>query len=154
MDSKSRLSMREGGNLLSQAHQLSGRVFFRVLRDRQLDDINPSQGRILYALWHEDEITQGSLAELTKLDKSSLALTLDRLEAEGWVQRKAHPKDSRKKIVCATVKTKDRYARYESASKEMTDIFYRNIDETGRDAFEETLRKIIGNLENALEQRT
>ncbi len=139
--------MREGGNLLSQAHQLSGRVFSRILKEFQLDAINPSQGRILYALWKNNGISQRELADLTKLDKSSLALTLDRLEADGWVERIAHPTDSRKKIVRATTRTTMLYERYDKASSTMTEIFYRGLSDEKRDKFEETLRVIIGNLE-------
>lgn len=141
--------MREGGNLLSQAHQLSGRVFSRVLKEFQLDAINPSQGRILYALWKNSGISQRELAELTKLDKSSLALTLDRLETDGWVERTTHPSDSRKKTVRATNKTTGLYEYYEKASSTMTEIFYHGLSETERDKFEETLRVIISNLEDA-----
>lgn len=142
--------MREGGNLLSQAHQLSGRVFFRILKQFNLDGINPSQGRILFALWQNDNITQGELAELTKLDKSSLALTLDRLEADGWVERAPHPSDSRKKLIRSTERTTALHDQYGKASREMTEIFYRGIGEKNRDAFEQTLRTIISNLENEL----
>lgn len=140
--------MREGGNLLSQAHQLSGRVFSRVLKEFQLDAINPSQGRILYALWKKNGISQRELAELTKLDKSSLALTLDRLEKDGWIERKNHPADLRKKIVYATNKTTGLYEHYEKASLTMTEVFYHGLSEAERDKFEETLRTIIRNLEN------
>ena len=140
--------MREGGNLLSQAHQLSGRVFFRILREFGLDAINPSQGRILYVLWTNNGIPQSNLAELTKLDKSSLALTLDRLEMDGWVERTTHPTDSRKKIVRATSKTTALYEQYDKASSAMTDIFYQGMTEAERDKFEDTLRSIIRNLEN------
>lgn len=142
--------MREGGNLLSQAHQLSGRVFSRVLKECQLDDINPSQGRILYALWKNDLVSQGKLAELTKLDKSSLALTLDRLEADGWIERGTHHADSRMKTVQATEKATALHDHYVKASMKMTEVFYRGIDETARDRFEDTLRTIINNLENEL----
>lgn len=142
--------MREGGNLLSQAHQLSGRVFSRVLKECQIDDINPSQGRILYALWKNNGVSQSELAEMTKLDKSSLALTLDRLEADGWVERRTHPTDSRKKTVHSSEKTTVLYEQYERASRKMTEIFYRGIGEAERDRFEETLCLIIRNLDTSL----
>lgn len=142
--------MREGGNLLSQVHQLSGRVFFRILKEFHLDDINPSQGRILYTLWQNDDIPQGELAELTKLDKSSLALALDRLERDGWIERIPHPSDLRKKLIRSTEKTTALHDQYGKASQKMTGIFYRGIDDNARDVFEQTLRTIISNLENEL----
>ncbi|MBN2811137.1 MAG: MarR family transcriptional regulator [Spirochaetales bacterium] len=139
-------SAREGGNLLSQAHQLSGRVFSRVLKQHGIDELNPSQGRILYELWKEDELTQTELAARTKLDKSTLALMLDRLAAAGQIERIRDPSDSRKRIVRTTESNRKLHRAYAAASEEMTEIFYRGIDRRESDDFENTLRKIIANL--------
>lgn len=79
--------MREGGSLLGQAQLLSARVFARVLAGRGVAELNPAQGRILFELWKEDGLGQGELARRTKLDKSSLALALDRMEAQGLAER-------------------------------------------------------------------
>jgi MarR family len=75
-------SAREGGSLVSRAHQISGRVFARVLKEYGIDELNPAQGRILFELWKEDGLSQAELAQRTRLDKSTLALMLDRLEED------------------------------------------------------------------------
>lgn len=142
--------MREGGHLVSQVHQLSGRVFSRVLKQRGIGDINPAQGRILYALWKRGEIPQGDLAALTRLDKSTLALMLDRLEKASLVERIGDPDDSRKKSVRASEKARLLYESYGEASAAMIDIFYRGLETDEIDRFEATLRKILSNLEGEL----
>src|SRR6266571_2376075 len=48
---------REGGFLISRIHQLSGRILARKLKQYEVDEINPAQGRILFALWREDNIS-------------------------------------------------------------------------------------------------
>jgi len=139
--------MRDGGNLLSQAHQLAGRAFARVLKRHGIAELSPGQGRILYALWREDGIPQGELASRTKLEKSTLALMLDRLEADGFVDRVPDPVDARRRIVRAPDATRHLDVAYARASEEMIDVFYRGMPESEIDRFERSLRRIIANLE-------
>ncbi len=141
--------MREGGNLVAKVHQLAGRTFARVLKAHGVDELNPAQGRIIYELWKEDGISQAELAARTRLDKSTLALMLDRLEAQGQLRRERDATDARRRIVTLTAKNRAMHASYERASKAMTSIFYRGL--TGReiDAFESTLQRILRNLADA-----
>jgi MarR family transcriptional regulator, organic hydroperoxide resistance regulator len=141
--------MREGGSLVSQVHQISGRVFSRVLKKHGIDDLNPAQGRILYALWQEDCITQTELADRTKLDKSTLALMLDRLVEEGQVERVRDETDARKRLIRTTAKNRALHGSYAKASEEMNELYYRGIAEAEIDLFEKTLGKILLNLDEA-----
>jgi DNA-binding MarR family transcriptional regulator len=112
-----------------------------------VDDLNPAQGRIVYALWKEDGISQGQLAARTRLDKSTLALMLDRLETQGQLRRERDSQDARRRIVRLTAKNRAMHAAYARASVEMAGIFYRGLTVREVDAFEATLRRILRNLE-------
>ncbi len=138
---------------MSQIHQLSGRLFSRILKDHGLEEINPAQGRILYALWKRDGVSQGELSESTKLDKSTLTAMLDRLDLSSFVERVPDPGDSRKKNVRTTERNRKLHERYEEASKRMIDLYYRGLPDSRIDAFEDTLRLILGNLEEELASR-
>jgi len=140
-------STREGGNLVSKVHQISGRVFARILKEHGIDELNPAQGRILYVLWMEDAITQAELAARTKLDKSTLTLMLDRLEEQGQIVRERDPEDSRRRLVRTTERNRALHGAYALASGEMNALFYRGLSESEIDAFEQTLLKILSNLE-------
>ncbi len=144
---------REGGNLISKVHQLSGRLFARILKEHGVNELNPAQGRIIYELWREDGISHGQLAARTKLDKSTLALMLERLERQGQLRRNRDPQDARRRVLRLTEKNRAVHAAYEAASKEMVSVFYRGLPEAGIDAFEASLRKILANVESALEDR-
>jgi MarR family transcriptional regulator, organic hydroperoxide resistance regulator len=139
--------MREGGKLLSQAQQLSSRAFAKILKKHGVSELSPGQGRIVYELWKADELSQSELAARTKLDKSTMALMLERLEATGQVKRVPDPEDARRRLVRATDANRAMNRAYEAASKEITELFYRGMKKPEIDAFEETLRKIISNLE-------
>lgn len=139
--------MREGGSLVSRVHLLSARVFSRILKERGLGELSPGQGRILYELWKEEPISQGELAARTKLDKSTLALMLDRLEEAGQIERTSDRADARRRLVGTTTANRALHGAYEDASREMTELFYRGIGDTEINRFERTLAKIIANLE-------
>lgn len=141
--------VREGGVLVSQVHQLAGRVFARVLRRHGIEEMNPAQGRIVYALWKQDGLPQGELALRTRLDKSTLALMLDRLERGGQVVRERDPLDGRRRIVRLTARNRALHGAYLLASHEMLELFYRGIPDTAIEAFEETLRRVAANLAEA-----
>ena len=128
--------MREGGNLVSRIHQVSGRVFSRILKDHNIDELNPAQGRILYELWKEDSLSQTELAFRTKLDKSTLALMLDRLERDGQIERIRADGDARRKFIRATAENRKLHGEYEKASLEMIGLFYDGLTETEIDRFE------------------
>lgn len=140
---------REGGVLLAQVHQLSGRVFSKVLKRHALDQLNPAQGRIVYALWKHGSLSQTELSEHTRLDKSTLALMLDRLEADGQVARKPDPTDARRRVVSLTAKNLALHEAYGKASAEMTQWFYAGMSAAEIDAFESILVRIRTNLEGA-----
>jgi len=84
---------------VAKVHQLAGRAFARILKAHGVDELNRAEGRIIYELWKEDGISQGQLAARTRLDKSTLALMLDRLEAQGQLRRTRDASDARRRIV-------------------------------------------------------
>jgi MarR family transcriptional regulator, organic hydroperoxide resistance regulator len=139
--------LSEGGILISQVHQLAGRVFARKLRDHGLDKINPAQGRILFALWKGDGIAIRELADRTKLQKSTLTSMLDRLEQDGLISRRPSADDRRVILVFLAqdhVVIRDLFLQ---VSHEMIDVFYAGFSQDEINVFEEKLKKIIKNLQ-------
>ena len=139
---------RDGGSLIAQVHQLSGRVFSKILKKHGIAELNPAQGRIVYALWKEEPLSQSQLAERTRLDKSTLTAMLERLESAGQIRRAPDPDDRRTKLVHLTERNRTMHGTYTQASMEMLTVFYASLDDAEIDAFERTLRKVLGNLEN------
>jgi DNA-binding MarR family transcriptional regulator len=145
--SRGEASRHEGGRLISQVHQLGQRAFARVLKRHGVDELNPAQGRIIYALWGTEALSQTELARRTKLDKSTLTLMLRRLEETGLVERVRDPRDRRATLVSATERNRALSVSYEAASREMTAAFYRGFAAQEIEAFEDFLRRIVANLE-------
>ena len=137
---------REGAFLIAQIHQLGGRIFSGLLREHQLNEISPAQGRILFVLWEKDNISIQELAEKTSLSKSTLTIMLDRLEESGHTFRVPSREDRRKILIRLTDKDRALQDRYWKVSGEMIDICYAGFSSQEVDEFENKLRRILSNL--------
>ena len=136
---------RESGFLIAKIHQITNRIFNKMLKDYGLNELNSGQGRLLFALWQRDNIPIHELSTKTQLSKSTLTTMLDRLENKGFLKRGSGI-DRREIIVKLSDKSKKLKEDYEKLSGEMTEVFYGNLTEGERDNFEDHLRRILNNL--------
>jgi DNA-binding MarR family transcriptional regulator len=139
----------EGGFLIAKAHQIGGRVFARMLKEASGTVINPSQGRILFSLWKSGDMSVRALSKETALEPSTLTSMLDRLEAAGLVRRVPSGEDRRVIMIERTEAGRALEAEYGAASERMTELFYRGMARAQIVAFEESLARIVANLERA-----
>ena len=140
---------REGGFLIAKIHQITNRIFNQMLKDYGIEELNSGQGRILFALWQEDNIPIHELSIKTQLTKSSLTTMLDRLESVGYLKRERDENDRRQFIVKLSEKSRNLQKKYVDVSKKMTDLFYGTLTKEEIDQFEAYLRRILNNLINA-----
>jgi DNA-binding MarR family transcriptional regulator len=135
----------EGGFLISKIHQLSGRIFNRLLREHGIE-FNSAQGRILFALWERDGIPIRELSDKTQLSKSTLTSMLDRLENAGHINREPSEEDRRIVLVRLTEENRRQRSLYERVSEEMTGLFYEGFTLEEVTEFEDYLKRILNNL--------
>ena len=140
------MNRTRGGYLISKIHQVTGRIFAKLLKEAEIEDINPAQGRILFALWKKDKVPITELAKETLLHKSTLTKMLDRLEQMGYLKRRPSQKDRRKILIYRTVKDRALESKYAKVSEEMTRIFYEGFTSDRIDRFERDLEQILENL--------
>lgn len=138
----------EGGFLISRIHQLQARVFERMLRGSGVDAFNGPQGRILYVLWTHDTLSISEIGRLTSLAKSTLTSMLDRMEDAGLVTRATDKHNRRQILVSITDMARAWKERYDAVSQEMNTLFYQGFTEAEAMAFEQTLRRVLQNLED------
>lgn len=137
-----------GGFLMSQIRHTSGRVFEKLLKGSGIDVFNGAQGRILYVLWQEDRLTISEIAKRTSLAKTTLTSMLDRMEEAGLVRRTPDEKNRRQIFVSITEKTKAYQKTYDAVSDRMSELYYKGFTESEVRQFEDTLRRILNNLES------
>ena len=136
---------RQAGFLMAKIRQVAGRIFERML-NRYGIEINSAQGRIMFALWQQDNVSINELAKKTQLKKSTLMSMLDRLEGMGYIKRERSKKDRRKIVIERTNKDKNLESDYVKLSQEHTRLFYHGFSEDQIDRFEKDLERILDNL--------
>jgi DNA-binding MarR family transcriptional regulator len=136
---------RQGGFLMAKIRQVAGRIFERMLNRYDIE-INSAQGRIMFALWQQDNVSINEIAQKTQLKKSTLTSMLDRLEKMGYICRQRSKKDRRKILIKRTNKDRNLEKQYVKLSQEHTKLFYRGFSEDQIDRFEKDLKQILNNL--------
>ncbi len=134
------------GSMITQIKQISGRIFERILSEKNIDAFNGAQGHILYVLWQDDNITLREISERTGLAATTLTSMIDRMEAAGLVRRIPDQKDRRKTRLFLTAKAKGLQTDYNEVSKQMSCLFYRGFSEDEIQQFESFLERVLCNL--------
>lgn len=142
----------QGGFLISKIQKISKRIFARILKDNDLT-INPGQGRILFILWQEDNISIQDLAKKVSLSSSTLTSMLDRMEKNEMLARIPKEDDRRSYLLKLLPKAKALKKKFEDVSSQMTEIYYKDFSHEEISDFEEKLVKIFENLENYHQNR-
>jgi len=87
------------GHLIRRAQQLAVAIFMEETAEF---DITPVQFSILSALMETPGADQVTLAGRVAFDPATSGSVIGRLEAKGWVRRKADDKDRRRKLLWVT----------------------------------------------------
>jgi len=93
------------GFLLSETARI-----WRTRLDQRLRPLGLSQAKwrlLVYLEMADCELTQRALSERLGIEGPSLVRLLDRMEADGWVERRLAPADRRAKTIHATARAVD-----------------------------------------------
>ena len=139
----------KGGTLLSQVHQVCGRVWNKILRENDMADLEGARGRIIFALWGKDGVPIKTLCEKTSLDKSTLTGIIDRLERDGYIERKPSQTDKRSTLILLTGKEHEFANHIQKVSDQMNEIFYKGFTDEEITQFDSMLARILQNCKEA-----
>ena len=139
----------KGGTLLSQVHQVCGRVWNKILRENNMADLEGARGRIIFALWGNDGVPIKTLCEKTSLDKSTLTGIIDRLERDGYIERKPSETDKRSTLISLTGKEQEFAKNVQKVSNQMNEIFYKGFTDEEITQFDKMLARILENCKDA-----
>ena len=131
---------------MTQIKQVSGRIFERLLINAGVDAFNGAQGRILFVLWHNDNIPIVELSRKTGLAKTTLTSMLDRMEKAELISRVFDPMDRRQIRIVLTENARKLNDKYNEVSDEMNEIYYAGFTEEEIVQFEKMLQRVLNNL--------
>jgi MarR family transcriptional regulator, organic hydroperoxide resistance regulator len=135
------------GQLLAQVCRLAGKR--RRLRLEKIG-LHHAQGMVLFHLWHEDGASQRDLAAALQITPPTASNTLQRMERDGWIERRRDNEDQRIVRVYLTEKARD---LHQEARESLRD-FDREMGSALSAAEQAALRKSLLKVRTYLEQVT
>ena len=134
-----------GGFYITQIKQLQSRIFERLLLENDIA-ISSGQGRILFILWKNDNLTVTEISQKTSLAKNTVSIVVDGMVQKGILERNINPENRRQTIISLTEYAKNMKEKYEAVSQEMNTLFYQGFSDKERIEFESYLARILDTL--------
>ena len=91
----------------------------------------------------EGDYTQSQLAELAWMDKTTMVVTLDEMEARGLAERRHAPGDRRVRVIAITAKGRELLDRADRIVQELYDDLLADVGPRQRDAFLAVLQQLV-----------
>lgn len=108
--------------------------------------LTQTQWQALCVLSHNEGINQSSLAELLEVQPITLGRLIDRLEATGWAERRAHPTDRRATTLYLTPKAEPILNEMWKLAEETRDLALQGVSEAEHEQVMQVLTRIKENL--------
>lgn len=134
---------RTFGFLLHDVARLLRRRFDR--RAGELG-VTRAQWSVLFHIHRNEGVTQACLAQLMELQPITLARLIDRLEQDGWAERRAHLTDRRAKCLYLKPKAMPVLEQMQAISAGIRAEAMRGLSSEAYDALLDSLLHIKGNL--------
>ncbi|NOU77474.1 MarR family transcriptional regulator [Paenibacillus sp. LMG 31459] len=127
-------------SLARSHHRIAG----QLLREAGL---YPGQELVLMQLWHRDSQSQNDLTKSLRLDHSTIAKSVRRLETSGLVSCNRSEVDKRVTIVSLTQEGRDIETRVDQAWRKLEEITTEHLSAEEKVQFAVLAKKIAANLE-------
>jgi DNA-binding MarR family transcriptional regulator len=135
--------LRNFGFLLKE---LSRRYTLRFeVRAREIS-LNLAQAKILVRLEKNEGVSQARLAELAEVEPMTMVRLLDRMEADGWLERRPDPADRRARCLYLTAKAKPILSEIWRLIEETRAELFAGVSKAERDLFMTVLERLHDNI--------
>ena len=126
---------------------LASRLFDRKL-DSALAEFGAAAGQYapLVMLFEKDGLTQADLCRRIQVEQPTMANTLNRMERDGLIERRADPSDKRRVRIYLSASAKRHRAALLDAARAVPDSALNGLTPAEQDHFMKLLSRIISNL--------
>lgn len=138
-----------GMDLMYQFHNtfnLMRRCYHQSVHDKV--GTRHGQGKILSILSREDGIGQKELADRVQIRAATLSELLDKMQKNGWIERKNNENDRRKINIYLTNEGREISLQNREARHEMAETVFGILS----DGEKETLKNLLDRLADSLQQ--
>lgn len=124
------------------------RLMAQALRVRiEPHGVVPGQFAQLLALYEEDGITQNDLCARVRIDQSTMAHTLKRMERDGLIDRVPDPEDRRRAIIKLTAKARELRSTLVAAARDVNTEAMSGLTDDERAFCVALITRVTANLE-------
>ncbi|WP_417582998.1 MarR family winged helix-turn-helix transcriptional regulator [Pelagibacterium sp.] len=102
---------------------------------------------VFYALSEMPEMTQAELTAFVGIEQPTMAATLNRMDRDGLLTRRADPNDGRKQLIGLSDSGREKVADMKAALSRINSIATDGLDANERERHRARLKSVIGNLE-------
>ncbi|HEY2403955.1 MAG TPA: MarR family transcriptional regulator [Steroidobacteraceae bacterium] len=108
--------------------------------------LNLAQAKALVRLEKNEGVSQARLAELAEVDPMTMVRILDRMEAEGLLERRPDPADRRARCLYLTAKAKPILNEIWRLSDEIRAEIFAGVSKEERERFMGVLERLYANI--------
>jgi DNA-binding MarR family transcriptional regulator len=108
--------------------------------------LNLGQAKALVRLEKNEGVSQARLAELAEVDPMTMVRILDRMEAEGLLERRPDPADRRARCLYLTAKAKPILSEIWRLSDEIRAEIFAGVSKEERERFMGVLERLYANI--------
>jgi DNA-binding MarR family transcriptional regulator len=133
------------GYMLSDVARLIRTIFDRRVRDIGL---TRAQWLVLTRVYRRPGVSQTELAEMLEIDRASAGRMIDRMERNGWVERRPDRTDRRINRLHLTDEARKVHAAMWAIAESTVDDALSPLSATEREQYAELTAKVKGRLQN------
>jgi DNA-binding MarR family transcriptional regulator len=108
--------------------------------------IAPAQFMTLLELWDKDGLTQRELVQRIDIEQATMANTVSRMERDGLIRRKPHPKDKRAQSIFLTPKAKALKSQAVDAANKQNQRALKGLSANEQRQLLDYMQRIIANM--------
>ena len=139
---------RNLGHLLALAHERAHRWLATELAAAGPKGLAPSHGDVLSLLFDKGEATMHEIAAFARRTKPTTTVLVDKLEALGYVTRKASKSDARSVVVRLTPAGESLRPAFDEISRRFVRFLYAGLDRKESETLERLLEKTLSQSPN------
>lgn len=118
----------------------------RALQSRAVRlGFSPGQFPVLLELWEEEGLTQRQLLDRVDVEQATMANTLARMERDGLIERRVHPRDKRAQQIFLTEKARAMRDEALTLAREAEDAVFSGFRRFEKELLKEYIRWAIAN---------
>lgn len=119
----------------------------RALQSRAVRlGFSPGQFPVLLELWEEEGLTQRQLLDRVDVEQATMANTLARMERDGLIERRVHPRDKRAQQIFLTEKARTMREEALVLVREAEDAVFSGFRRFEKELLKEYIRWAIANV--------